>query len=254
MKNPVLRLLVVGALALALPLGAAAEAPAAQSPVAQTTAASAAALIRKNLGARVPGLDHIDEIRPTPMAGLYEVRVGNNLLYTDAKGDFLIEGSLIDTRLRRDLTQERVDQLGAIAFKDLPLQNAIPVVYGKGTRKMAAFEDPNCPYCKRLDKEMTQLDDVTIYTFLIPILGPDSVTKAHQIWCNKDRSGSWTGWMLDGKAPSGAGDCDTSALQANLALAQKLNITATPTLFFADGKRVVGAVPLDKIEPLLGRK
>ena len=212
------------------------------------------ATIRKALMDRVPGLTQIDEISKTPMPGLYEVRIGSNVLYSDARGDYLIDGSLLDTRNRRDLTQERIDQLTAINFNDLPFKDALPVVYGKGTRKMVAFEDPNCPYCKRFDKEMTQVGDATVYTFVIPILGPDSVKKTRQIWCSKDRVAAWSHWMIDNVALAGTGECDVSTVEANLALAQKLNVTATPTLFFASGKRVPGAIGAAQIEQLLGKK
>lgn len=243
------------AFAASLPLLAAAQPSAApKSSVAQFKAGTPEALIAKNLAARVPALAHIDEISPTPMLGLYEVRIGNNLLYSDAKGDYLIDGSLLDTRNRRDLTQERIDQLTAINFNDLPFKDALPVVYGKGTRKMVAFEDPNCPYCKRFDKEMAQVGDVTVYTFVIPILGPDSVKKAQQIWCSKDRVAAWSHWMIDNVALTGNGDCDVSTIEANLKLAQKLNVTATPTLFFTSGKRVPGAIGADQVEQLLGKK
>ncbi|TAN11456.1 MAG: DsbC family protein [Burkholderiaceae bacterium] len=254
MKTLLRNVLLVVAAASLPPLAGAQQSAAPTSSTAQAKPGSPEAVIRKNLGARVPALAHIDEISPTPMPGLYEVRIGSNVLYSDAKGDYLIDGSLLDTRDRRDLTRERIDQLTAIDFKDLPFKDALAVVYGKGTRKMAAFEDPNCPYCKRFDKEMTQVDDATVYTFVIPILGPDSVKKAHQIWCSKDRVAAWSHWMIDNVALTGTGDCDVSTVEANLKLAQKLNVTATPTLFFASGKRVPGAIDAAQIEQLLGKK
>lgn len=207
--------------------------------------------IRKNLVDRLPMLHGIDEVRSTPMDGLYEVRIGKDVLYTDANGDFLLQGSLLDTREQKNLTQERRDELNAIAFDELDLDNAFKVVYGDGSRKMAAFEDPNCPYCKRFEQDLSMVDDVTVYTFIIPILGQDSIDKSNRIWCSDDRAASWLGWMLDGVKPKGDGKCDTTALKENVAFAHKHGITGTPTLIFENGHRVPGAIDAVKIEELL---
>ncbi|MFN3495241.1 MAG: DsbC family protein, partial [Hydrogenophaga sp.] len=105
------------------------------------------ATIRKNLTERLPNLPPIDEISKTPMQGLYEVRVnGSEIFYTDAEGKFLIQGSLIDTQARQDLTAQRLEKLSAIDFKDLPLKDAFTIVRGNGKRQMAVFEDPNCGF------------------------------------------------------------------------------------------------------------
>jgi len=209
--------------------------------------------IRKNLAERVPGLTEIDEVSKTPMAGLYEVRVGADILYTDAQGNFLIHGSLLDTRSRRDLTQERVDKLTAIRFEDLPMKNSFTVVRGDGKRQLAVFEDPNCGYCKRFEKDLQKIDNVTVHVFLIPILGEDSVTKSRQIWCSADQGKTWTDWMVQGVAPSGNAICNTEALTANLAFAKKYRINGTPALVFADGTRVPGAINAQQVEQRLAR-
>lgn len=209
--------------------------------------------IRKNLAEHVPMLQNIDEVRATPMKGLYEIRVGKEVLYTDAEGNFLIQGMLLDTRAQKNLTQERQDELNAIAFDELDLDNAFKVVYGKGTRKMAAFEDPNCPYCKRLEQDLAMVEDVTVYTFLTPILGEDSVKKSQQIWCSDDRAQAWLDWMLDDVKPKGDGKCDSTALQRNVGFAHEHGITGTPTLIFENGHRVPGAIDANQIEELLGR-
>ncbi|SDM65420.1 thiol:disulfide interchange protein DsbC [Oryzisolibacter propanilivorax] len=208
------------------------------------------AVIRKALAERIPQLSQIDEVRQTPMKGLYEVRVGTDLFYTDAGGNYLIQGELIDTRARRNLTEDRITKLTAVDFKALPLQDAVTIVRGKGERKVAVFEDPNCGYCKRFEKDLQNVDNVTVYLFLYPILSPDSAEKSRNIWCAKDAAGSWHDWMLRDKMPASA-SCDTAALQRNLAFGRKHKITGTPTLLFADGTRIPGAIGAQDVEKRL---
>ncbi|MDH0047740.1 DsbC family protein [Comamonas terrigena] len=203
--------------------------------------------LKKTLAERIPQLDKIDEIRPTPMQGLYEVRIGTDLFYSDAKGNYLIQGELIDTKARRNLTEDRITKLTEVQFKDLPLQDAFTVVRGKGERKLAVFEDPNCGYCKRFERDMQKVDNVTIYMFLYPILSPDSAEKSRNIWCSKDKVTAWHDMMLRDKAPAAA-SCDVTALQRNLALGKKHKITGTPTLIFEDNSRVPGAIPASEVE------
>lgn len=209
------------------------------------------AAIRKALTERVPQLQGIDEITKTPMPGLYEVRYnGSEILYTDAEGNFLIQGSLIDTKQKRNLTEERIDKLTAIAFDSLPLKDAFPIVRGNGKRKVAVFEDPNCGYCKRFERDLQKVDNVTVYMFLYPILGPDSTTKSRNIWCAKDKGTAWTDWMVREQLPP-AGSCDTAALTRNIEFGKKYKITGTPTLIFADGSRVPGAINAQQVEKFL---
>jgi len=203
--------------------------------------------IRKTLAERIPQLEKIDEVRNTPMSGLYEVRVGTDLFYTDAKGNFLIQGELIDTKARRNLTEDRITKLSAVDFSALPLKDAFVTVRGNGKRKLVVFADPNCGYCKRFERDLQKVDNVTIHTFLYPILSPDSVEKSRNIWCAKGRSNSWDDWMLRDKTPP-TSTCDTAALQRNLAFGKKHKITGTPTLIFADGSRVPGAIGLQELE------
>ena len=207
--------------------------------------------IRKALAERIPQMDKIDEVRPTPMAGLYEVRIGTDLFYTDAKGNYVIQGELIDSKARRNLTEDRINKLTAVNFSALPLKDAITIVRGDGKRKMAVFEDPNCGYCKRFERDMQNVNNVTVYLFLYPILSPDSAEKSRNIWCAKDRAAAWEDYMVRDKAPTAA-TCDTSALQRNLAFGKKYKITGTPTLIFADGSRVPGAIPAKDVEKRLG--
>jgi thiol:disulfide interchange protein DsbC len=208
------------------------------------------ATIRKSLTERLPNLPKIDEISKTPMSGLYEVRMGSDIMYSDAEGSFLIQGNLIDVKQRRNLTEERVEKLSAIAFDQLPLKNAFTQVRGNGKRKLVVFADPNCGYCKRFEKDLQKLDTVTIYHLLYPILGEDSKTKSKIIWCAKDKAKVWNDWMVNGMPPAAA-NCDSAALEATIEFGKKQRITGTPTLFFADGTRVPGAVPLAQIEKLL---
>ena len=209
------------------------------------------ATIRKNLAERLPQLPRIDEISKTPLPGLYEIRVNeHDIYYTDAEGNYLIQGNIIDVRQRRNLTEERVEQLTAIDFKDLPLKDAFTVVRGNGKRKLAVFADPNCTYCKRFERDLGRIDNVTIHTFLYPILGPDSTEKSKNIWCAKDKNKSWQDWMFNDQVPAAA-SCDTTALNRNVNLGRKHKITGTPTLIFADGARVPGALNTQQIEKLL---
>jgi thiol:disulfide interchange protein DsbC len=209
------------------------------------------AAIRKNLVERLPTLPKIEEVSKTPMNGLFEVRVsGNDIYYTDADGSFLIQGHLIDTRAKKNLTEERVDKLNVVAFDSLPLNDAFTIVRGNGKRKMAVFEDPNCGYCKRFERDMQKVSDVTIHLFLMPILGPDSSVKSKAVWCAKDKAKAWADMMLrDQKiAP---GNCDATALTRNIEFGQQHRITGTPTLIFADGKRVPGAIGAQQVEQYL---
>lgn len=206
--------------------------------------------IRKALAERIPQMDKIDEVRPTPMSGLYEVRIGTDLFYTDAKGNYVIQGELIDTKARRNLTEDRINKLTAVNFSDLPLKDAVTIVRGDGKRKVAVFEDPNCGYCKRFERDMQNVDNVTVYLFLYPILSPDSAEKSRNIWCAKDKPAAWHDYMVKDKTPAAA-SCDTSALQRNLAFGKKHKITGTPTLIFTNGMRVPGAIPSQEVEKRL---
>jgi thiol:disulfide interchange protein DsbC len=218
---------------------------------AQTPAQDAA--IRKNLAERIPQIGKIDSVRTTPMAGLFEVQVGTDILYTDAEGNYLIQGQLLDTRAKRNLTEERVDKLTAIDFDSLPLKDAFTVVRGNGKRKLVVFQDPNCGYCKRFERDLQKVDNVTIHMFLYPILGPDSTDKARNIWCAKDKAQAWQDWMIrDQAAPKApAPGCDSSVLARNVELGKKYKVTGTPTLVFANGSRVPGAVGAAQVEKLL---
>jgi thiol:disulfide interchange protein DsbC len=209
------------------------------------------AVIRKNLAARLPNLPAIDEVSKSPMPGLYEIRINHSdVYYTDAKGDFLIQGSLIDTKGKVDLTEQRINKLSAISFGDLPLKDSFTIVRGKGERKLVVFEDPNCGYCKRFERDLAKIDNVTVHVLLYPILSPDSAEKSRNIWCAKEPGQTFEDWMVNDVTPTAA-NCDTAPIARNVAFGKKARVTGTPTLFFADGTRVPGAIPADRIEKLL---
>ncbi len=208
--------------------------------------------IRKALGERLADLGKVDEVTKSPIPGLYEVRVGVEIYYTDENGNYLIEGQLLETKTRTNLTEARVAKLTAIDFASLPLKDAIVWKQGDGSRKLVVFADPNCGYCKRFEREVRAAKDITIYTFLYPILGGDSPDKSRNIWCAKDRGKTWVDWMVEGAVPPKViGDCDSSALQRNAALGRKHKVNGTPALVFKDGKRVPGAMKLDDLEKQL---
>ncbi|MBK7648396.1 MAG: DsbC family protein [Betaproteobacteria bacterium] len=208
--------------------------------------------IRKSMESKLG--TKVESVNKSGYLGLYEVYADGNIFYTDEKMTaILVGGQLIDAKTMKNVTDERMRKLTAIKFNELPLDRAIKQVRGDGKRVMATFEDPNCGYCKRLAKELQKLDNVTIYTFLLPILSEDSVHKSKQIWCSSDRAKAWSDWMVDAKTPSGREDCDVSAVTKNQEFGRKLNITGTPTIFFADGERVPGAVPLARIEQKLNQ-
>lgn len=208
--------------------------------------------VKKGMEAFI-GAPAVESVTRTGYGGLYEVVLKNGqLVYTDAETRFIIDGSLIDTATRLDVTQARMNQLSAIDFSKLPLDQAVKLVKGKGTRVIATFEDPNCSYCKRLAQEVARMDDVTVYTFLYPILGEDSAVKSTNIWCAKEqgRSQAWTDWMVDGKVPAKA-SCDASAITRNVELGRSLRINGTPTIFLANGTRIGGYIPAAELEKAL---
>ncbi len=229
----------------------AASKAAAVAASAAPVATGAEAAIRKNLAERLPQMPAIQEVRATPVAGLYEVRIGvNDILYVDANGDFLIQGVLVDTKNRKNLTEERLQALNSIAFDKLPLNDAIVMKKGDGSRKIAVFSDPNCGYCKRFEKELEKVSNITVYTFLYPILGPDSHQKAQNIWCAKDRSKVWHDWMVKNTTPPAA-KCDDLVIARNLAFGQQHQINGTPTIILEDGRRIAGAVEAPALEEML---
>jgi thiol:disulfide interchange protein DsbC len=231
---------------LRLALAAGIAALFAQAAVAQE------AVIRKNIAERLPDFPKIDEVTKTAIPGVYELRVGTELVYSDERGEHLIQGALIDTKTGVNLTEARIEKLTAIDFANLPLKDAIVYKQGTGARKLVVFADPNCGYCKKFERELLQVKDVTVYTFLYSILGGDSPEKSRNIWCAKDNTTVWREWMVNGTVPPRAmAQCDAAALQRNMAMGKKYRVNGTPALVFEDGKRVPGALPPAQIEAQL---
>jgi len=218
-----------------------------------TFAVADEASVKKAVEAAYPKFK-VEKVTKTPYAGLYEVFMGGQIIYTDEKLSFLIaEGRLVDPKTKKDITGERLEELTKIDFSTLPLNQAIKVVKGNGSRKLVVFSDVDCPYCKRLERnELSNITDVTIYTFLYPIeqLHPDAANKSKLIWCAKDRVKAWEDWILRDQLASSAGSCEVP-LEKVGELARKIGVTSTPTLIFSDGKRMLGAQPHKEIERML---
>lgn len=218
-----------------------------------TLAIADEATVKKAVEAAYPKFK-VEKVTKTPYTGLYEVFMGGQIIYTDEKMSFLIaEGRLVDPKTKKDITGERLEELTKIDFSTLPLNQAIKVVKGNGSRKLVVFSDVDCPFCKRLERnELSNINDVTIYTFLYPIeqLHPDAANKSKLIWCAKDRVKAWEDWILRDQLPSSAGSCDVP-LEKIGELARKVGVTSTPTLIFSDGKRMLGAQPYKEIERML---
>lgn len=217
-----------------------------------TSALAGEADVRKAVEAKLSGAK-VESVTKSGYLGLYEIYVDGRILYTDEKVSALFAGNIFDTKTMKNVTEERMNKLTAIKFSDLPLERAIKIVRGDGKRIIATFEDPNCGFCKKLAKELQKVDNVTIYTFLYPILSEDSVKKSRQIWCASDRAKAWNDWMVDGKAPSGREDCDVSAIAKNQEFGHRLNVSGTPTMFFTDGERVPGYLPAANLDQRLNQ-
>jgi thiol:disulfide interchange protein DsbC len=214
------------------------------SAVAAASEATAKAAFQK----RYPDIT-VESVNKTPLPGIYEVYANGDLIYTDENAAYLfVSANLIDAEKKTSLSEQRLNQLTAIKFDQLPLNLAFKKVKGKGTRKLAYFGDPNCGYCKKFEQDLTKINDVTIYVFLYPVLGPNSLEKAKSIWCSKDRVKAWDDQLVNGIAPTAPGTCDTSNIDKTVAFGKQKGIKGTPTMFFADGQRVPGAIPVEMIE------
>lgn len=197
--------------------------------------------VRKSIEAK---LGKVEKIAKSPIAGVWEVTVDGQIVYADDKGSYMLFGNLLDIKTGRNITAER-------QFNSLPLELALKQVRGSGKNIMVTFEDPNCGFCKKLAKEILSLNDVTVYTFLMPVLGDDSFEKSKAIWCapDKERAKVWMDWMTTGKAlPAVPAKCDITGLKKSAQLGGKLHINGTPAIFFASGERVPGYVPAAEIE------
>jgi thiol:disulfide interchange protein DsbC len=196
------------------------------------------AAVKRGIESRFGGMK-VDSVAKTPYLDLYEVVIGDEIIYTDEKVNYIFSGSVLEARTRRNLTEERQQKLSAIKFEELPLDQAIKTVRGNGKRAFVVFADPRCGFCKQFEQGLAKLNDVTIYTLLYPVIAPDSAEISRHIWCAKDPSKAWLDMMLKGALPTPK-DCDTP-LEKNLALGKRLHVSGTPTTFLADGQRIVGA-------------
>ncbi|HEU0188492.1 MAG TPA: DsbC family protein [Gallionella sp.] len=210
-----------------------------------STAHAGEAEIRTSMQSIFPNIGKLDHIVKTPYAGLYEIVIDDQLLYTDEKGQYLFDGSVIDPKSRRNLSDEQRRKLFAINFDKLPLDIAVKKVKGNGKRRMAYFTDPNCGFCKRLEKELAKVSDVTLYLFMYPIF-PNSGEIVRNVRCAKDPVKAWDNLMLSGIAPESA-NCETSTEKV-LALGKQLHVNGTPNLIFGNGANSPGYLPAEEIE------
>lgn len=212
-------------------------------------AQSPEATIKKALQHRIGDGAPIESVTKTPYSGLYEIKIGNEIVYADAEAKYVFVGRIIDVESSKDVTQARIDELNRIKFTDLPLELAAKSVKGNGKRVIAVFEDPNCGYCKRFRKTLSEMKDLTVYTYMYPILGDDSKTKARNLWCASDKAKAWDDWMMNGKAAAAAPEsCKASEIDKVVELGKKYRVTGTPTIFFTDGSRIPGAIDAKALE------
>ena len=187
-------------------------------------------------------LGPVEKILKSPVSGMWEVWIEGQIFYVDDKATHVLLGNLHELKSGKNITAER-------QFNALPFDLALKQVRGSGKNVMVTFEDPNCGYCKKLAKDITTLKDVTVYTFLLPVLGDDSYEKSKAIWCAPDKAKAWVDWMTAGKAPAKApARCDVSGLNKSAQLGARMRISGTPAIFFAGGERVGGYIPAKEIE------
>ena len=240
--------IVAVACGLIAPLAFAEDAPKAEGAREVVKLGSPEFRIKQSMESRLRPGTVVDSVTKTPFFGLYEVRIGSSILYTDDKVTYVFQGDVLDGRTGDNLTQERLEKLTAIKFDDLPVASSIKMVNGSGKRKIAYFADPNCGYCKKFEREsLAQLKDTTIYIYLYPILSPDSVTKSRSVWCSSDKLKAWSDWMLKSQSPNAQGACE-NPIDTNLALGSRMRVNATPTIFLANGRRIPGAISLAQLE------
>jgi thiol:disulfide interchange protein DsbC len=258
MKSPSMKSCFVSGLSLALlALGLNALAASATAGTNATNATNAAApeaasaAIKAAVETWLAGKYKVDEVRRSPIPTMFEVRIGTDMIYVDEKGQFaFVEGQLVDIKNSRNYTKERQEELLTIKWSDLQTNLALTQVNGNGKRKIAVFEDPNCGYCKQFRKDLVKMTNTTVYTFVYPVLAPDSDVKSKKVLCAADKMTAWNDLMLNGKVPSNNGSCDQPLAKIK-EMGGKMGITATPTIFFGNGKRLQGYVPPAQLEKML---
>jgi thiol:disulfide interchange protein DsbC len=211
------------------------------------------AAIRKALEPKLGGAP-IDAIVPTPIPGLFEIQFrtpeGVQVIYSDSTGNYAIQGSMYDFRSDRNLTEEKLRKLNVVKFDSLPLDLAVKIQRGNGKRVMAMFSDPYCPYCQQFEKTLQQIDDVTIYVFMYPIIRPQNADHSKAVWCSPDRAKAWLDLALQSKRPAASATCD-NPVDKVLELGRSLRINSTPTLILANGERIAGGLPAADIRDVL---
>lgn len=195
----------------------------------------------------------VDSVRKAGYGNLYEVVAQGEIIYTDEKASFILVGPIVDLATKQNVTEGRLRVVNAVKFDSLPLANAIKIQRGNGSRKVAMFADPNCGYCKRFERDLLAVNDITVYLFLYPILSPDSMEKSKQVWCSPDPAKAWLDLMTRDVAPQGDGKCATP-IEKNLAFGREKRIQGTPTMFFENGERAPGAMPVAEFEKRLAAK
>ena len=209
------------------------------------------AAVKKLIEPRIGEGAKVESVKKTPYSGLFEVRVGTDIFYTDEKAKYLFVGRVLDTQTYEDFTKARIDEISKVKFSDFPLESALKTVKGNGKRVVAVFEDPNCGYCKRFRQTLEGIDNITVYTFMYNILSEDSHNKSKNVWCSADRNKAWDDWMLRGKAAPAAPESCVSPNQKVFDLGRSLKVTGTPTIFFTDGTRIPGAIDAKGLEEKL---
>jgi thiol:disulfide interchange protein DsbC len=211
------------------------------------------AAIRKALEPKLGGV-RIDAVLPTPIPGLFEVQFrtpeGVQVIYSDSTGNYAIQGHIYDFRTDRNLTEERLRKLNVVKFDELPLDLAVKIKRGNGKRVLAMFSDPYCPYCQQFEKTLQQIDDVTIYVFMYPIIRPQNADHSKAVWCSPDRAKAWLDLALQSKRPAAAATCD-NPVEKVLELGRSLRVNSTPTLILANGERIAGGLPAADLRDLL---
>ena len=231
--NKLLRCLAAAVAALALLPAAAQDSP----------------KLREALKKSIPDLK-VDSVRKTPYNNLYEVVIGSEIYYTDEGANFLVMGSIVDMKTKVNVTEARVREVTKVSFDQLPLDSAFKIVRGNGARKVAMFADPNCGYCKRFERDLLGVDNITVYVFLYPILAADSVEKSKAVWCSADRGKTWLDYMVRDVPLPTKTEC-TTPVEKNLAFGRDKKITGTPTMIFEDGERIPGAMQVADFEKRL---
>jgi len=219
-----------------------------------SAAAADEAAVRRMFQAKLGAEARIESVLRLPRSGLFEIVVrgadGPRVFYADERASVIVVGQIIDSATGRNLTEERLQRLNAVKWDSLPFESAVTTTRGSGRRKIAVFSDPNCPYCKRFEKDLATLDDITVHIFLYPVIKPESVAQTKSVWCSRDRAKAWNDLMLRDIEPTAPPDCETP-IEKLVALGRRLGANSTPTWFLESGARYQGAVPLEEVRRLL---